>query len=142
MEKEITTEDVLWALDNTDEPILDGIVDIASDAVSFSQVLWDLFREQGLHADEGLPNFAKMENLVDAINGELIAAVLFLSSIDIDVSEVLDKHADDIKNHEHGDLVPGTVVEGYRRLGKRIKATKAAMKAEELKAQMSEHLEP
>lgn len=127
----------------TDRAVVLEALDAAQDALAFSQALWDLFADQVLHSDGAEPDYAKMENIVDALNGELAAAVLFINSLNIDAEKLLMKNADLLDRYKHEDLdgggsgsaagaaaVPHVIIEGNRRLAKRIKNTKVIFSAQ------------
>lgn len=122
------------ASDTSDPAKLDAL-EAAQDALAWSQALWDLFSDQHLHRDGDTPDFCKMENLVDALNGELAAAVLFLNSLDISAEEHLRKNASLLASRqsagdEAAQAVPKVIIDGNRRLAKRIENTKIVLAAQ------------
>ncbi len=109
----------------------------SKESIAFSQALWDLFRDQALHTDDGSPDYNKMENLVDAINGELAAAVLFLCRSDVDTARALVLTADNLEKMRmetvnEADNVPQVIIEGNRRLAQRIQNTKVILNAQRI----------
>lgn len=111
-------------------------LEIAQDALSFAQALWNLFADQQLHAGGDSPDFSQMENIIDALNGELAAAVLFINSLNIDAESILLKNAELLDKYKEADVngqgpaaVPQVVIEGNRRLSVRVKNTKIALAA-------------
>lgn len=138
---EIKTEqhmEALGSMENLGEGILDPgdveALEAAQDALAFSQSLWDLFADQALHNDGDDPNYDKMENIIDAINGELAAAVLFINSLNIDAERALKANADLLEEYRESDkdgasAVPMVVIEGNRRLATRVKNTKVILAA-------------
>ena len=109
-------------------------VEHAQDAITFCQSLWSLFGDQALHDDGPDPDFDKMEHLVDALNGEIAAAVLFLCNNADASSQALNITADSLEKVRsetvnEADNVPQIVIEGNRRLARRIKNTKVILNA-------------
>jgi hypothetical protein len=122
-------------LDISDEG--EEALEAAQDAITFTQSLWDLFRDQALHDDGDNPDYSKMENIVDAINGELAAAVLLLTSLNIDAEGILNNNAEALEKIRGEtvnapDNVPQVVIEGNRRLAKRIKNTRVIYNAKRI----------
>jgi hypothetical protein len=96
----------------------------ACDSLAFTQALWNLFMDQGLVDYSDKVDYALMENIIDALNGELAAACLFFSEKTFDkVPDMLRVIADQLE--KSGDTAtPRVVIQGYRRLATRIENTK------------------
>ena len=74
------------------------------------------------------PDLGELENLVDALTGELAAACIFLSEPSF--SRVPDMLRAVSQNLEKSpDEVPAVVIRGYSRLAKRIENTRLQMQA-------------
>jgi len=109
-------------------------LEFALDAMAFGQSLWDLFEDQCLHTPDADFSFDMMENIVDAINGELAAAVMFLTSLDLDVSKALNMNADVLEKLRIDTVsaeanVPDVIIKGNRFLADRVKNTKTILNA-------------
>lgn len=99
-------------------------IDASLDALAFVQALHQMFRDNGMTTKDE-PDLAELENLIDALYGELGAAVLFLCEPSFarvpDMLRVISKQ---LSNHEDGDTVPPVIVKGFERLAKRLENTR------------------
>lgn len=96
----------------------------AMDAVAFVTSLHQLFKDSGMTTEEE-PNLDEMENLVDALHGELGAAVLFFCEPSFQrVPDMLRGTAAQIEKWDDQTVVPPTIVKGFVRLAKRIENTR------------------
>lgn len=117
---------VCEALDSDPEPSQE-VREAALDAIAFVQSLHEMLRDNGM-TDKDQPDLDELENLVDAIHGELGAAVLFLCEPSFarvpDMLRVVSKQLD-----KAGDAasVPPVIVKGFDRLAKRIENTRVNM---------------
>lgn len=96
----------------------------ALDAISFVESLHQMFKDNGMTTKEDA-DVDELENLVDALHGELAASVLFLCEPVFarvpDMMRVVAK-----KTAEDGE-VPVVVSKGFERLAKRIENTRVKM---------------
>lgn len=96
----------------------------AADAVAFMGSLHEAFRDNGMTQTEE-PDPDELENLIDALHGELGAAVLFLChpafSRVPDMLRALD--TEEMEKNE----VPVAVIRGFARLAQRIENTRVNM---------------
>lgn len=105
--------------------------DLALDCMAFVRVLHQVFQENGFVLDEE-PDVAKLENLVDALYGELGAAVLFLAADGLKGSEhMLRKIGPSMieSNQKSGDpnmAIPVPLIHGFARLADRVEASRNA----------------
>lgn len=131
VEKHIMRLDDLIA-NASDAELAEALID-AQDALSFAQSLWNLFADQCLHDDGPNPDYTKMEQIIDALNGELAAAVLLLNSLDGNAEQLLLRNADLLDKYRKEDPaaseVPQVVIAGNRRLAERVKNTKIILAA-------------
>lgn len=104
-------------------------LNVASDALAFCKVLFDAFRENGMLPSETRFNLSDMENMIDALTGELSAAVLYLKGQPPSrhTLEDLRKISTNLRDHNNRapeeDQVPHVVQEGFNRLADRIEST-------------------
>jgi hypothetical protein len=102
-------------------------LDLAADAMAFVQSLHQTFADNGMTSSTE-PDLNELENIIDAIYGELAAACIFLSEPSFarvpDMLRVVSKKLEGSK-----DEVPPVVVKGYERLAKRIENTRLHMQA-------------
>jgi len=104
-------------------------LEMASDALAFVQGLHEMFQQNAMTAKEN-SDLNELENLVDAVHGELAAACIFLSEPSFSrvpdmlrlISKKLNKQVDEKE-------VPFVVIKGYERLAKRIEVTRLNMQA-------------
>lgn len=117
-------DDVIAQLDKS--PSKEAL-DIASDALAFVQSLHQTFADNGM-TSSAEPDLNELENIIDAIYGELAAACIFLSEPSFarvpDMLRVVSKKLEGSK-----DEVPPVVIKGYSRLAKRIENTRLHMQA-------------
>lgn len=116
---------------------MEAALERAQDSLAFTQSLWNLFSELQLHQDGASPDYYKMENIIDSINGELGAAVLFLNSLSIDSEAELLRNAELLEVFSKTDTsnsIPYVIIEGNRRLAARVKNTKKLMEAQQITA--------
>ena len=117
-------DDVIAQLDKS--PSKEAL-DIASDALAFVQSLHQTFADNGM-TSSAEPDLNELENIIDAIYGELAAACIFLSEPSFarvpDMLRVVSKKLEGSK-----DAVPPVVIKGYSRLAKRIENTRMHMQA-------------
>ena len=105
-------------------------LEAAQEALAFGQALWNLFEDQALHTGDKAPDYDMMLNYIDALNGELAAAVLFLVNNKVDATRALNMAADNLEKMETESVeIPLVVLKGYRRLAKRVKNTQAILNA-------------
>ncbi len=96
----------------------------ASDALAFVESLHQLFKDNGMTANEE-PDVNELENLVDALYGELGAAVLFFCEPTYArVPDMLRGIGKGMGALEDAKVVPPTIVKGFTRLAKRIENTR------------------
>lgn len=100
-------------------------LDLAADAMAFVQSLHQTFADNGMTSNTD-PDLNELENIIDAIYGELAAACIFLSEPSFarvpDMLRVVAKNLEGNKGE-----VPLVVVKGYERLAKRIENTRVHM---------------
>jgi hypothetical protein len=102
-------------------------LDLAADAMAFVQSLHQTFSENGMTSNAE-PDLNELENIIDAIYGELAAACIFLSEPSFArVPDMLRVVAQKLEGSK--DEVPPVVVKGYSRLAKRIENTRQHMQA-------------
>jgi hypothetical protein len=95
-------------------------LETACDCLSFVQALWEVYQLEGAHDGTTPPDIAMMENLFDALQGELAAASLFLSENSFSrVPDMLRSLAEKLEGHED-DVVPVVVARGFSRFANRI----------------------
>lgn len=96
----------------------------ACDALAFVESLHQLFKDTGMTAKEE-PDVNELENLVDALYGELGAAVLFLCEPSFArVPDMLRVVGTNMEKMEEANVVPSTIVKGFSRVAKRIENTR------------------
>jgi hypothetical protein len=104
--------------------------EMGADALAFVQSLHSMFRDNRMTTSEQ-PDLNELENLIDALHGELAAACIFLSEPSFarvpDMLRVVAKQLDKSQD------VPVVVSKGYERLAKRIEATRLNMQTLALK---------
>lgn len=107
----------------------------ALDAMAFVQSLHQVLKDNGM-TDKEEPDLDELENLVDALHGELGAAVLFLCEPSFarvpDMLRIISKQLDKSGNKEE---VPLVIVKGFDRLAKRIENTRVNMQQLAVKQQ-------
>lgn len=102
-------------------------LELAADALAFVQGLHQMFQDNKMTSSDS-PDLGELENLVDALTGELAAACIFLSEPSF--SRVPDMLRAVSQNLEKSpDEVPAVVIRGYSRLAKRIETTRLQMQA-------------
>lgn len=96
----------------------------ALDALAFVESLHQLFKDNGMTTKEE-PDVNELENLVDALYGELGAAVLFFCEPSFTrTPEMLRGIGKNMATLEDAKVVPPTIVKGFSRLAKRIENTR------------------
>lgn len=96
----------------------------ATDALAFVESLHQFFRETGMTTSEE-PDLNELENLVDALTGELGAAVLFFCDPSFSrVPEMLRGLSNRMVKDDTENVVPPVVKKGFARLAKRIENTR------------------
>jgi hypothetical protein len=98
-------------------------VEKALDAIAFVQALHAMFKDNGMTSTEE-PDIDELENLVDALHGELGAAVLFFCEPSF--ARVPDMLRG-ISKAMPPDAAPPVVTKGFDRLAKRIENTRVNM---------------
>ena len=113
-----------------DPEAMENALNTAADCLAFCKSLFDTFQLNGMLDKDASFDPSHMENLIDALVGELSAAVLYLKG-QPPGREVIDKlHAISIDIHQHNSLakeedrVPHTIKAGFSRLADRIESTK------------------
>ena len=117
----------LEAIETTSTEHEDAI-DVAIDCIMFTQALNNLFRDQGAVVPD-VPDCNVLENLIDAYNGELAAACLFLADKAFATSPAMLRTIADSFAGLEGNVVPSVVVKGFRRLANRIENTRVQMQS-------------
>lgn len=109
------------------EDITPETIERALDAIAFVQSLHEMFKANGMTQAEE-PNVDELENIIDAVNGELGAAVLFLCEPSFarvpDMMRVIAKQIPSMSPD-----VPPVIVKGFERVAKRIENTRVNMQA-------------
>lgn len=96
----------------------------ALDALAFVESLHQMFKETGMTTTEE-PDVNELENLVDALYGELGAAVLFFCEPSYArVPDMLRGIGKNMTQLEEAKVVPTTIAKGFVRLAKRIENTR------------------
>ena len=121
----MNNDDAIEQLTKGDSPSQTAL-EMGADSLAFVQSLHEMFRENGMTSKEQ-PDLNELENLIDAIHGELAAACIFLSEPSF--SRVPDMLRVISKKLEGSNDVPAVVSRGYERLAKRIEATRVNMQA-------------
>jgi hypothetical protein len=115
----IDTSDRTWPECSGEE--LEASIDRACDCLAFVQALWDVYAVEGAHDGTLPPDIAMMENLFDALQGELAAAALFLSENSFArVPDMLRSLESKLLSEEAGGIVPRVVARGFSRFATRI----------------------
>lgn len=95
----------------------------ALDALAFAESLHKLFKDNGMTLTENV-EFNELENLVDALFGELGAAVLFLCEPSFArVPDMLRGVSSQLAKAGE-QTVPLTIIKGFARVAKRIENTR------------------
>lgn len=119
----MTHEQIGTEIDEVDNPSREAR-EKALDALDFIESLHLLFKETGMTSKEE-PDVNELENLVDALYGELGAAVLFLCDPSFSrVPDMLRALSQKLEKLEEAKVVPPTVVKGFARVAKRIENTR------------------
>jgi hypothetical protein len=120
-EKCVETLEGDWPRNNTEQEARDK----ALDALAFVESLHQLFKDTGMTTSEE-PDVNELENLIDALYGELGAAVLFLCEPSFsrvpDMLRSIGKSME--KMEDSNNVVPPTIVKGFSRIAKRIENTR------------------
>jgi len=102
-------------------------LEFAADAVAFAQALHQMFTDTGMTSSENI-DLDELENLVDALSGELAASCIFLSEPSFArVPDMLRVISDKLALTKDSGL-PKVVILGYSRLAKRIELTRERLK--------------
>lgn len=96
----------------------------ALDAISFVESLHQMFKDNGMTTKDEA-DVDELENLIDALHGELGAAVLFLCEPVF--ARVPDMMRVVSKQMEKEQDVPVVIVKGFERVAKRIENTRVKM---------------
>lgn len=98
----------------------------AADALAFIQSLHDMFRSNGMTKNVE-PDLNELENLIDALHGELAACCLFLAEPSFarvpDMLRIISAKLD----KEGPEAVPLVVIQGFNRLATRVEKTRVQM---------------
>lgn len=120
-EKCVETLEGDWPRNNTEQEARDK----ALDALAFVESLHQLFKDTGMTTSEE-PDVNELENLIDALYGELGAAVLFLCEPSFsrvpDMLRGIGKNME--KLEDSNNVIPPTIVKGFSRIAKRIENTR------------------
>ena len=120
---ELTHEQATLEIDEAEQPSRDAR-EKALDALAFVESLHQLFKDNGMTTTEE-PDVNELENLVDALNGELGAAVLCLCESSVSrVPDMLRAVSKQMEKLEDAEVVPPTIVKGFSRVAKRIENTR------------------
>lgn len=93
----------------------------ACDALAFCQGIHDMFVAQGVSLPPD-PDLYKLEGVVEGYVGELVAAVMLLSNLQLgDTPGALER-----LNTALGDKMPPSVSTGFLRLADRVRKTRVA----------------
>ena len=96
----------------------------ACDALAFVESLHQLFKDTGMTTKEE-PDVNELENLVDALYGELGSLVLFLCDPSFArAPDMLRAIGTNLEKLEDANVVPATIVKGFSRAAKRIENTR------------------
>ena len=111
-----------------ESPLSDDAREAALDSMAFVQSLHQMFKDNGMTSTDE-PDLDELENLIDALHGELGAAVLFLCEPSFarvpDMLRVISKQL--AKQDAEVVGVPPVVFKGFERLAKRIENTRVNM---------------
>lgn len=119
----MTYEDAAAAIEEKTDPSLEAR-EKALDAISFVESLHQMFKDNGMTTKEE-PDVDELENLIDALHGELGAAVLFLcENVFARVPDMLRVIA---KQTAKDESVPPVISKGFERVAKRIENTRVNM---------------
>ncbi|NJL53686.1 hypothetical protein HC928_00065 [bacterium] len=101
-------------------------LELAGDAIAFAQSIHAAFVDNGMTSSTEV-NFSELENLFDALNGELAAAALFLSNPILAgrIPDMLRQAANNIAESDTNKVVPLVVQKGFARLAARMDALKS-----------------
>ena len=100
-------------------------VEVTCNALSFCAALNQMFIDNGMLEDSEEVDFDQMENLIDALLGELAAACMLLGTFK-DVPSLLRGTAKDLRDKNIPE-VPQVIIKGYERLASRIERTTNAL---------------
>ena len=95
--------------------------ELGSEALAFVMALHKMFKETGMTSKDE-PDLNELENLIDALHGELAAAVLFLCEPSF--ARAPDMLRAISKNLSKSEDVPTVVQKGFSRLATRIENTR------------------
>lgn len=119
----MTYEEAAAAIEEKTDPSLEAR-EKALDAIAFVESLHQMFKDNGMTTKEEA-DVDELENLIDALHGELGAAVLFLCE---DVfARVPDMMRVVAKQTGKDPDVPAVVSKGFERVAKRIENTRVNM---------------
>lgn len=115
-------------IETIEESGLDGdTAEIACDALSFAEGLHEVFVQNGMIGDGDVVDLYRMENLVDALFGELVAACIVLGTFE-DTPKLIRNSGQQVKAMGD-DVVPHVVSKGFERLATRVERTTGSIKA-------------
>lgn len=118
----MSLDEMLSELADEEDPS-DEVREKAADALAFVASLHQFFVDTGMSTNSE-PDVAELENLVDALHGELAASVLFLCAPSFSrVPDMLRVISTQLEKAQD-DSVPTVIVKGYARLAKRIENTR------------------
>ncbi len=120
---ELTHEKATLEIDEAEQPSREAR-EKALDALAFVESLHQAFKDTGMTTSTE-PDLNELENLIDALHGELGAAVLFLCEPSFArVPDMLRAIGKAMTGMEEASVVPTPVVKGFARLAKRIENTR------------------
>lgn len=121
----MTYEEAAAAIEDRTDPSLEAR-EKALDALAFVESLYQMFKDNGMTTKEEA-DVDELENLVDALHGELGAAVLFLCEpVFARVPDMMRVVAQQVAKDEN---VPPVIAKGFERVAKRIENTRVKMQA-------------
>ena len=98
-------------------------VEVAQGAISFVAALHDMYVANGILNEDSPVDLAVLENLTDAMYGELAAAALYLAQDEFNGSSAL-LRATSSAMEDPDNIVPLVVRKGFERLANRIDRTR------------------
>lgn len=121
-------EELEAAVDPTEgvSDLSDETVETACNALSFCGALHQMFVDNGMIVDDAIVDFDEMENLIDALAGELTAACMCLGTFN-DTPRMLRTIGENLKRQNIPE-VPKVVVKGFERLATRVEKTTQTIK--------------
>lgn len=120
---DLTHEQATLEIDEAEQPSREAR-EKALDALAFVESLHQLFKDNGM-TEQDEPDLNELENLIDALHGELGAAVLFFCEPSFArVPDMLRAVGKSMETLEEAKVVPSPIVKGFVRLAKRIENTR------------------